>query len=97
MGMVSQLSVRGRRASKVRMLDPSQLRAARALLNWSRQDLADASGTARETVQGFESRGSNPKRTTLLAWERALRKAGVIFIDGDDQHGPGVKLREPQR
>jgi transcriptional regulator with XRE-family HTH domain len=78
------------------MLDPAQLRAARALLDWSRQDLADRSSTARETVQAFEARGSNPKRSTMLAWERALRKAGIVFIDGDDTQGPGVRLRDPR-
>lgn len=79
------------------MLHPAQLRAARALLDWSRQDLADASGTARETVQYFESRGGNPKRSTLLAWERAIRKAGVVLIEATETEGPGVRLREPQR
>jgi transcriptional regulator with XRE-family HTH domain len=79
------------------MLHPAQLRAARALLDWSRQDLADASGTARETVQHFEARGGNPKRSTMLLWERALKKAGVVFIDGTETEGPGVRLREPQR
>ena len=79
------------------MLHPTQLRAARALLGWSRQKLADASGTARETVQHFEARGGNPKRSTMLAWERALRKAGVELIDGDERRGPGVRLREPVR
>jgi transcriptional regulator with XRE-family HTH domain len=90
------LSEKRRSPNKKGMLDPAQLRAARAILDWSRQDLADASGTARETVQHFEARGGNPKRSTLLAWERALRKAGVIFIEGDEQHGPGVRLRDPQ-
>lgn len=82
---------------KKRMLDPAQLRAARAILGWSRQGLADASGTGRETIQDFESRGSNPKRATMTAWEKALKKAGVVLIDGTDEHGPGVMLREPQR
>jgi transcriptional regulator with XRE-family HTH domain len=77
------------------MLYPAQLRAARAILGWSRQDLADASGTARETVQYFESRGGNPKRSTLLAWERVLRRGGVVLIEATDTEGPGVRLREP--
>lgn len=79
------------------MLTPAQLRAARALLDWSRQDLATKSGTAAETVQGFESRGSDPKLSTLNRWRRALEVAGVVFIDpnpmGGDEHGPGVRLR----
>jgi transcriptional regulator with XRE-family HTH domain len=79
------------------MLTPAQLRAARALLDWSRQDLAAKSGTAAETVQGFESRGSDPKLSTLNRWRRALEVGGVLFIDpnplGGDEHGPGVRLR----
>ena len=59
------------------MLTPAQLRAARALLGWSRDTLAVKSGTAAETVQGFESRGSDPKLSTLNKWYRALAAAGV--------------------
>ena len=76
------------------MFTPLQLRAARVLAGWSREDLADASGTATETVQGFEARGSDPKRSTLIAWRNALAKAGVEFTDETDEHGPGVRLRK---
>ena len=54
------------------MLTPAQLRAARALLGWSRDDLAVKSRTALETVQGFGSRGANSRSSTLLKWQRAL-------------------------
>lgn len=75
------------------MLSPAQLRAARALLSWSRQDLATKSGTAAETVQGFEARGSDPKLGTVQKWVRALEEAGVEFIAPTDDKGPGVRLR----
>ncbi len=79
------------------VLTPAQLRAARALLNWSREDLAAKSGTAAETVKGFELRGTDPKLSTLNKWRRALELAGVVFIDpnpmGGDELGPGVRLR----
>ena len=82
------------------MLTPAQLRAARALLNWSREDLAAKSGNAAETVKGFELRGTDPKLSTLNAWQRALELAGVVFIDpnpmGGDELGPGVRLRTPK-
>jgi hypothetical protein len=29
--------------------------------------------------------------------ERALAKAGVVIIDPDDTHGPGVMLRQAKR
>jgi transcriptional regulator with XRE-family HTH domain len=76
------------------MFTPLQLRAARVLAGWSRADLAAASGTAPETIQGFEARGSDPKRSTMLAWRSALAKAGVEFTDETEEHGPGVRLRK---
>ena len=79
------------------MLTPLQLRAARVLAGWSRADLAKASGTAAETVQGFEARGSDPKLTTVNKWRRALERAGVILIDPDAEAGPGVRLREGRK
>ena len=30
---------------------------------------------------------------TVNKWRRALEAAGVMFIDPDDQDGPGVRLR----
>jgi transcriptional regulator with XRE-family HTH domain len=77
------------------MLTPAQLRAARALLGWSQDALAEKCGGVRHlsTIKRFESGRSDPKQSTLLAWRRALSKAGVVFIDPDGTHGPGVMLR----
>ena len=75
------------------MLTPAQLRAARALLGWARVTLAKRSGTAAETVQDFEARGSDPRLSTLIAWRRAIEDAGVEFLDAGDGKGPGVRLR----
>lgn len=75
------------------MLTPAQLRAARALVGWSRETLAEKSGTAAQTVQGFEALGTDPKLSTLNKWYRALEGAGVEFIDDDAERGPGVRLR----
>jgi predicted transcriptional regulator len=78
------------------MLTPEQLRAARALVGWSREMLADKADVSAETVKRFEFRGSDPKLSTLNKWRRALEQAGVEFID-DGAHsyegGPGVRLR----
>ena len=75
------------------MLTPEQLRAARALVDWTRDDLASKSGVAHNTVKGFERGGSDPKLSTLHKWRRALEAAGVIFIDPDEKDGPGVRLK----
>ena len=78
------------------MLTPAQLRAARALVGWSREDLAEKSGVAAETVKRFEFRGIDPKLGTVQKWRRALELAGVEFIDSTDDNGPGVRLRSPK-
>jgi transcriptional regulator with XRE-family HTH domain len=72
-----QLSLAAVHARKTAMLlTPSQLRAARALLYWSRKDLARRSGTAPETIQAFEIGASDPKLSTLRKWRLTLQKAG---------------------
>jgi transcriptional regulator with XRE-family HTH domain len=81
------------------MLTPAQLRAARALLNWSQAEFAGKCGSAIDlsTLKRYEAGKSDPKQSTLLVWERAIRKAGVVLIEGTETEGPGVRLREPQK
>jgi transcriptional regulator with XRE-family HTH domain len=79
------------------MITPAQLRAARALLDWTRDDLAANSGVAAVTAIGFEHGKTDPKISTLYKWRRALEAAGVVFVDEDDTIGPGVRLRESSR
>jgi len=74
------------------MLTPEQLRAARALVDWSRDDLATKSDVSPNTVWGFEQGRSDPKLSTLNKWRRALEIAGVEFIDAAAGKGPGVRL-----
>jgi transcriptional regulator with XRE-family HTH domain len=75
------------------MVIPAQLRAARALIGWSREDLANKSGVGAGTIKDFEINGSDPKQGTVQKWRRALEQAGVEFIDPIDDRGPGVRLR----
>jgi transcriptional regulator with XRE-family HTH domain len=78
------------------MLTPDQLRAARALVKWSREDLAEKSGIAAVTIKGFELLGADSKISTLNKLRRALELAGVEFIDDQAKSyegGPGVRFR----
>jgi transcriptional regulator with XRE-family HTH domain len=75
------------------MITAEQCRAARALLDWPREKLAAASMVALRTVIDFERGARNPRRVTLEALQRALEKAGVIFVD-ENGEGPGVRLRK---
>ncbi len=76
------------------MLVAAQIRAARALLRWSAQKLADESGVSWTTIQRMESAEDVPSATarSLKAIQDALESAGVIFIDAGEE-GPGVRLK----
>lgn len=72
---------------------PAQCRAARALIEWTRDDLAAACQTARSTLADFEANKRQPHPRTLAAIRTALEAAGVIFIASNGD-GPGVRLRK---
>ena len=67
-----------------------QCRAARALVNWSQDRLADLAGVSVTTIRNFERGASVPVRNNLAAIRAALEAAGVEFTDGD---APGVRMR----
>jgi transcriptional regulator with XRE-family HTH domain len=76
------------------MLLPRQLRAARILAGMSRPQLAKRAGGSASAIEHFERGLTDPKQLTVERWRRALERAGVVFIEQDGQHGPGVRLRE---
>ncbi|MGE3365677.1 MAG: helix-turn-helix transcriptional regulator [Rhizobiaceae bacterium] len=70
---------------------PEQIRAARALLNWTRDDLAAASGVTIRTLARIESGQNVPRKTTLIALSQSLEAAGIQFI-AENGGGVGVRL-----
>jgi len=68
-------------------ISAAQIKAARALLDWSQEDLAEASGISISTIRTMEL-GKAPRACTLLDIRNALQRNGLEFIDGD-----GVKRR----
>ncbi|WP_348641872.1 helix-turn-helix transcriptional regulator [Mesorhizobium sp. B2-4-9] len=70
---------------------PQQIRAARALIDWTRDDLANASGLTVRTLARIESSQTVPRQTTLEALAKALETAGIEFIS-QNGGGPGVRL-----
>lgn len=77
------------------IINRSQLRAARSLLEWSQDQLATASGVSLPTIKRLEP-GSAPLTTrvdTLEKLTRALETAGIVFIS-ENGDGPGVRLRK---
>jgi transcriptional regulator with XRE-family HTH domain len=76
------------------ILSPAQSRAARALLDWSRAELAAKSGVSQATLADFESsKPRNLHSRTLEDIRRTLEAAGIIFI-AENGEGPGVRLRK---
>jgi len=66
---------------------------ARAGLNWTLKDLEAKTGVNKNTISRYEA-GAAILTDTLQKIERAFKAAGVIFIDEDDAHGPGVQLQK---
>jgi transcriptional regulator with XRE-family HTH domain len=68
---------------------------ARAALNWTVRDLAEATGLHRNTITNIEVGRYAGDATTLATIEAVLSRAGVEFID-ENGGGPGVRLRKPE-
>jgi transcriptional regulator with XRE-family HTH domain len=78
------------------MMTASQCRAARGLVDWTQQELADAARIGVATVRQFEGQATKPRHATLEVLRRALELAGIEFID-ENGGGPGVRLRKGLR
>ncbi len=75
-------------------ITPAQCRAARAMLEWSRDGLAVAAKVARRTVVDFERGARRPYDRTLADIQHTLEAAGIEFTNSD---APGVRLKSSQR
>ena len=76
------------------MILATQIRAARALLGWTAQDLASAPNVALSTIKRLELQkgvpASHPR--TLQDLKRAFEEAGIEFI-GTPESGAGVRWK----
>jgi transcriptional regulator with XRE-family HTH domain len=72
-------------------MNVQQSRMARAGLNWTLDDLAEASGVARRTVAKFET-GGNVLPEKIEALRAAFVRQGVEFING----GKSLGVRVPR-
>jgi DNA-binding XRE family transcriptional regulator len=71
------------------MISSAQLRAARALVDWTRNDLAKLAGVSPETIKNIEHNIFRPQEETSLKLERAFTMHSVEFTEND-----GVRLRK---
>jgi transcriptional regulator with XRE-family HTH domain len=78
-----------------RMTTGAQMRAARALVRWTVEDLAREANVGVMTVRRAEANDGPVKMlpNNLAAIRAALEAAGVIFVE-ENGEGPGVRLRK---
>jgi hypothetical protein len=76
-------------------LTSPQIRAARALIKWTAEDLSRQSAVSLRTIRRAELAEHDTSMTAAndLAIRRTLEAAGVEFID-ENGGGPGVRLRK---
>jgi transcriptional regulator with XRE-family HTH domain len=77
------------------VITSGQIKAARGLLNWTVQQLADKSGLGFTTIVRMESVDGVPpsQAKTLDAVRKAVEKAGVEFIGTPDSQD-GVRWKK---
>ena len=75
-----------------------QMRAARVMLGWRQNELAEASGVSVVTVRRLEAADGNigGRAETQEALLAALQTAGIEFIE-ENGGGIGVRLAKRQR
>lgn len=76
------------------IITSDQVRAAKALLRWSGEHLAQKSGVSLSSIRRVESAESIPEGQnlkTLLSIKVALEEGGIEFV-GTPEDRPGVRL-----
>ena len=76
------------------MISGVQIRAARAALRWTIDELAEKSGLGVRTIKRFEGFDGIPSsRTSTLAELKGTFEAAGIEFTGTPEDGPGIRLR----
>jgi hypothetical protein len=80
---------------KLKPLTSAQIRAARSLVRWRAEDLAQESAVGVATIRRAELAEGETSMTAAndLAVRRAFESAGVEFID-ENGGGAGVRLKK---
>jgi|JI10StandDraft_1071094.scaffolds.fasta_scaffold08530_10 transcriptional regulator with XRE-family HTH domain len=71
------------------MITREQMKAARALLDWSQKDLAEKSGVSEPTIKLIETAKIHSKPDTLQQIQEAIEVAGIEFLPQK-----GVRFRD---
>jgi transcriptional regulator with XRE-family HTH domain len=77
------------------LITSDQIRAARALLKWSAEDLANEAKVGIATVRRFElNKGVPSGQVRILGALKATLEAGGIEFIGTPEDRPGVRLNK---
>ena len=79
----------------ISMITGAQVRAAKAMLRWSGDELAQKAGVSLSSIRRIEANDGIPEDQSmrvLLAVVSTLEDAGVEFI-GTPEDKPGVRLK----
>jgi len=71
-------------------------RAARVLVQWPRDRLAEICGVTKKIVRDFETAGIDPGAEVRAKLQATLEQGGAVFIPEGDM-GVGVRLRHTQK
>ena len=66
------------------MIDGRQIRAARGMLGWSREELLAVAGVSKSALLRMESGLADTRGSTLHKVVKALEEAGIEFLTYDD-------------
>jgi transcriptional regulator with XRE-family HTH domain len=84
-------------------ISPAQVRAARAWLNWTKEELAKRAGVSLRTVSRFESNSVTPYPHTAAQLRAVLEGVGIVFsftgskpIGIDGPPGPSEPRLKPR-
>ena len=76
------------------MIEPSQIRAARALLGWHQEELAQRARIGLATIQRLERARDGALMahvSTVMKIIKCFEEAGIAFVRADQIGGIGVR------
>lgn len=74
-------------------MTPTQCQAARALVEWSREQLSKMAGVDVASLKSFEEGVQSLDAALTQRVRAALEKGGARFIEEDADGGAGVRLK----
>ncbi|MDY0872651.1 helix-turn-helix domain-containing protein [Dongia rigui] len=75
------------------MITSGEIRAARAYMGWTRQQLADRAKVALNSVTRMEMEQVDPRLDTLMAVRRTFEKHGIEFLSVVESR-EGIRIRQ---